>query len=165
LDHFATRNVFHGVELGMVAAKNWCDCMFELTTKVALGNTHTRYIIDGSTTVTVPVPGGASAVAVTPAGLLTQGTNIGVVADDEFSVVPEVGLLAGYQLSPHCRVTAGYTFIAWNRVGRAGDSINTQLNLSQLDPAGLVGPAQPAFAQSTSSVWAQGINLGVDVEF
>lgn len=165
LDYFATENVFNGVEIGVVAERSFVDWTIELSTKVALGNTRSQYTVDGSTTITVPVPGGAPAVAVTPAGLLAQSTNIGVYKGDDFSVIPEVGLLAGYQVAPNCRVTMGYTFMFWSRVARAGDSIDTQLNLSQLDPQGLVGPAQPAFAQTTSSVWAQGLNLGLDVRF
>lgn len=165
MDHFATRNVFHGVEVGVVTEKVYCDWSFELSTKLAFGNTRSRYLLDGSTTVSVPVPGAAPAVAVTPVGLLAQGTNIGAYTDDAFTLIPEVSVLAGYQVARNCRVTLGYTFMVWSHVARPGDSIDGRLNLSQLDPGGLVGPAQPAFALTTSSVWAQGLNLGLDVKF
>jgi hypothetical protein len=139
--------------------------MLELNAKVALGKMHSEYTIDGSTTVSVPVVGGNPDVAVTPAGLLAQSTNIGVFTNDEFAVIPEVGLTAAYQVARNVRVTAGYTVLYWSHVARAGDAIDTQLNLSQLDPGGLVGPARPAFTQGDSSLWMHGLNLGLDVKF
>jgi hypothetical protein len=165
IDRFTAQNDFHGIEVGLINQWNHCDWMLELTAKVALGNMQSDYAIDGSTTVTVPVPGGDPAVAVTPAGLLAQSTNIGVYTNDEFAVIPELGVLFGYQVARNVRVTAGYTVIYWSRVTRAGDGIDTQLNLSQLDPAGLVGPERPTFTQTDSSLWMHGLNLGLDVQF
>jgi hypothetical protein len=165
VDRFATRNVFHGAEIGVVTEKIISDWSIELATKLAVGNTRSRYIIDGSTTVSVPVTGGPPAVAVTPAGLLAQGTNIGVRAYNEFAVVPEIGITAGYQFKRNCRVTFGYTLMYWSHVARAGNAIDSQLNLSQLGPGGLVGPSHPTLVPSTTDLWVQGLNLGLDVRF
>jgi hypothetical protein len=165
VDRFGTDNVFHGIEFGLVDNLRYENLSIELSARLALGNTRARAAVDGSTTIRVPVPGGPPAVAVTPAGLLAQGTNIGVYDHDQFTWIPEVGFSVGYQLTSNMRAAIGYTFTYWGNVARAGDQIDGQLNLSQLEPAGLVGPARPAFAFADSSVWIQGISFGLDLGF
>jgi hypothetical protein len=161
LDSFTTKNYFNGVEIGLLAhtrRKNW---RFEVLGKLAFGNTRSKAIIDGTTTITVP----GEPPSTTDAGLLAQQTNMGTYQRDVFSVVPEFGLTAGYHLTPNVHARVGYTFIYWNRVARPGDQIDTSLNLSQLEPTGLVGPARPAFNWVDTGMWIQGISLGLEGRF
>ncbi len=161
LDSFSTKNHFHGAEIGLLAHTRRNNWRFEALGKLAFGNTRSKAIIDGSTTITVP----GEPASTTPAGLLAQETNIGNYQRDVFSVVPEFGLTAGYYLTPNVHARVGYTFIYWNRVARPGDQIDTSLNLSQLEPGGLVGPSSPAFQWVDTGLWIQGISLGLEGRF
>lgn len=164
-DHFATSNHFHGGELGLVAQWRCCRWSWEASGKLALGNNRTEVAIDGSTTVTVPIPGAPPDVAVTPAGLLAQSTNSGLHTKDVFAVVPELGVTVGYQLSARLRATFGYTFLYWSQVARPGDQIDLDVNPSQLTSNGLVGAPRPQFQWIGSDMWAQGMNFGLDYRF
>ncbi len=164
-DRFQTENQFHGAELGVVTELRHCNWTLELLTKVAVGNTHSRVAIDGSTTVTVPVPGGPADVVTTPSGLLAQQTNIGIYEQNNFSMIPELTLTAGYNVTHNLRAMIGYTFIYWSRVARAGDQIDTDLNLSQLAPGGLNGISRPEFPGVVTDVWVQGLNLSLEYRF
>jgi len=134
---------------------------FDLLGKVALGDTHERIIIDGTTARTF---GGVTEVQ--PGGLLALPTNIGAVNHDRFAVVPELGLKLGYQITPHIKFTVGYTFLYWSEVVRAGDQIDTTVNVTRI-PFGTtpVGPARPAPLGKTNDFWAQGVNLGLEFKF
>jgi hypothetical protein len=92
----------------------------EFVGKVALGNTHADVTIDGSTTVTDV----AGNVVTTAEGLLARSTNIGRFEDDQFAVVPEVGITLGYALTCRLYATLGYRFIYWSEVLRAGEQID-----------------------------------------
>jgi hypothetical protein len=164
-DHFHTKNIFNGAEVGMVYERWWCQWGIEGVIKVALGNTHSEALINGSTTVSVPVPGGPNETIVTPAGLLAQASNIGTRERDDFAVIPELGMNVGYDLTPNLRATVGYTFIYWSRVARPGDQIDTNLNLSQLPPGPLVGIPSPVASWSITDMWVQGISAGIDYRF
>lgn len=164
-DLFDTANHFYGAEVGIVAEMRRCQFFAEGTLKLALGNTHSRVHIDGTSTATIPVPGNPPQVATTPAGLLAQATNIGAFENDEFAVIPELGVTIGYEFTPNLKATAGYTFMYWTGVARAGDQIDTSLNLSQLDIGGLVGTARPQFRGVCDDIWIQGLSLGLEYQF
>src|SRR5207247_904378 len=97
-------------------------------------------------TSTFIMPGQASVVQ--PGGFLVLPTNSGRRTSDEFTVVPEVSVGLGYQITQRLRGTIGYTFIYWPNVYRAGDQIDTRVNISQLPfatgPGTLVGAPRPA---------------------
>jgi hypothetical protein len=164
-DAFSTKNWFNGAEIGVVAKRRWYYWMAELTMKLALGGTHSEATIDGSATTTVPLPGGGTDVSVVDAGLLAQQTNIGTYSYDQFAVIPELGVALGYNLTPRLQAKFGYTFLYWSRVARAGDQIDTDLNLTQLDPGGLVGNPRPRFNWVFDDLWAQGLTLGLDYTY
>lgn len=76
----------------------------------------------------------------------------------------------GYQVCKCLRATAGYTFIYWPDVFRAGDQIDTTVNRSQLPslltPGGpLVGPARPGALLRESDFWAHGLNFGLEFRY
>ena len=164
-DLFDTQNQFYGGELGFIAELHRCNFFVEGTLKLALGVNQSTVSISGQSTATVPVPLGPPVVVVTPAGLLAQSTNIGAFDHEEFAVIPEVGVTVGYDITPRLRVIAGYTFMYWTGVSRAGDQIDATLNLSQLAPGGLVGAPRPAFQRLTDDMWVQGVSVGLDFRF
>ena len=160
-DIFGTHNNFYGGQLGLDWQCRRGRWTFDLLGKVALGDTHERIIIDGTTARTF---GGVTEVQ--PGGLLALPTNIGAVNHDRFAVVPELGLKLGYQITPHIKFTVGYTFLYWSEVVRAGDQIDTTVNVTRI-PFGTtpVGPARPAPLGKTNDFWAQGVNLGLEFKF
>jgi len=164
-DRFETENSFHGATIGAISSFCKCRWTFELAMKLALGNNHSQVNIDGQAISRVPLPGGGVQEAVTPAGLLAQATNIGSFENDEFAVIPELGVTIGYDVTCNLTATFGYTFIYWSNVARAGDQIDLDLNLSQLAPGGLVGAPRPAFPWATTDMWAQGLSLGMEYRF
>jgi hypothetical protein len=165
-DLFDAVNQFYGGQLGVVAECRAYGLSIEGTLKLALGVNHSRVRIDGSSTATIPAGGDGPPVVVnTPAGLLAQSTNIGAYTADTFAVIPEVGVNIGYNITPRLKVTGGYTFFYWTDTLRPGDQIDTNLNLSQLAPGGLVGAPRPLFPGAIDNVWVQGVSAGLEFDF
>lgn len=162
-DQFDTTNQFYGGQIG-VRGQVWRNRMFAtFTAKVALGDTRQTVDISGATTITAP----NGAVSVRPGGLLALPSNIGHYSRDVFSVVPEVGVNVGYQVTDHLSVFVGYNFLYWSDVARPGDQIDLGVN-STRTPVSLVpasGPARPQFTFRDSDFWAQGINVGVTLRY
>jgi hypothetical protein len=158
-DHFETENQFNGVDFG--TQLNFCKGCFtlDLLSKVALGNTRSVINIDGSTIITQNAQSQAY-----NGGLLAQRTNIGTYEADEFAVVPELGVNLGYQVNGCWRVTAGYTFIYWSRVARAGDQIDRDVNTGLLAPEDpeVTTHLRPEFNLTYDHFWAQGLNVGLE---
>jgi hypothetical protein len=105
--------------------------------------------------------------AVRQGGLLTQPTNIGERDRNVFSVVPEIGVNVGYQVTDGLRVFAGYSFMYWTNVVRPGDQVDRVVNVTQLpgSPVPFSGPARPAFSWNDTDFWAQGFNLGLEMRY
>jgi len=160
-DDFQTDSEFHGVDLGLMTQWRRGRWTLDLLGKAALGNTTNTVSINGSTTTSIP--NGPTTTGV--GGLLAQQTNIGTYTDDQFSVVPEVGVNLGYNITPRLRALVGYTFLYWSNVVRPGDQIDLSLNPSQFPPGTLNGAARPAFTFNDSDFWAQGLNFGAEYRF
>jgi hypothetical protein len=146
----------------MLYEHRWCNWAVEGLVKVALGNTHSKAAVSGSTVVTVPVAGGGTDVTRTASGLYAQQSNSGLFEQDDFAVIPELGVYVWRECLPRLRVGVGYTFIYWSRVARPGDQIDPDLNLSQLPPGPLNGIPRPEFQWVITDMWLQGVNLAVD---
>lgn len=158
-DLFDVENQFNGAELGIVYQERVGRWSLELLMKLSLGNTHSRVVIDGMTTTTDPDAGTATFTG----GLLAQQTNIGRYEQNQFAVIPELGVTLGYDLTCRLRATFGYTFLYWSRVARPANQIDT--SVSQLPPEDPTGARRPAFAFTTSDFWAQGMNFGLEYRF
>jgi hypothetical protein len=164
VDRFETDNRFHGINLGVMGTARHERWTLEALMKLGVGTTRARALVQGSTTSSVPIIGGVDRVT-TPGGLLALSTNSGQFAERDFAMIPELGLNLGFNLTRRIRATAGYTMIYWSRVARAGEQIDPLLNLSQLSASGLTGIARPEFDWTWNDFLAQGLNLGLDVQF
>jgi hypothetical protein len=162
VDQFKTRNNFYGAQIGARAEWQRGRWFVNVLGKVALGDTHQEVRINGTTVITEP----GAAPNVLQGGLLALPTNIGSYNRDTFSVVPEIGINVGCQVTNHLRAFAGYNFLYWSNVVRPGDQIDFGVNPTQLPsargPGMLVGPARPAFAFHDTDFWAHGINAGLE---
>jgi len=161
LDQFDTQNRFNGGEVGIVFQQRYCRWSLDLLMKLALGSTHSQVAINGSTAIT---PRGA-ATTTYPGGILALPTNIGAYEQNSLSLIPELGVTLGYDVTRRLRATFGYTFLYWSNVARPGDQIDTDVNASQFPPGTLAGAARPKFTLHTSDFWAQGLNVGLEYRF
>ena len=162
-DQFRTNNDFYGGVLGFNYERRFGSYFVGLRSSVALGLSHQEIAINGATTFTPP--GGMPMTF--PGGLLAQPSNIGRYTNDEFAVVPEIGLRVGAQLTERLRGFVGYNWIYWSTVSRAGDQIDLNVNPNQLPPATLPvpGPAVPAARTDVTDFWLQGISIGGEFRF
>jgi hypothetical protein len=164
-DRLHTDNNFYGGQLGtdMVFWKG--RLYVDVLGKVALGTTNEYARINGSSSVTTS--SGASNTF--GFGQLALPTNIGDYSRNVFSVVPEAGFNLGYVLTPHLRMSVGYTFLYWSSVFRVGDQIDRAANPSQvpaiLGTGVLSGPARPTFTMRDTDFWAQGLNFNVEFRY
>ncbi|NOZ39903.1 MAG: BBP7 family outer membrane beta-barrel protein, partial [Planctomycetes bacterium] len=173
IDSFATENEFIGGEIGYETDWRFNRWSLRFLTKVAIGNTRQRVDINGSTVI--------DDVAVNPpdniGGLLAQryvlpdGTvvgNIGTYERDEFSMIPEIGLTAGYNLTPRLKLTAGYTLLYWSNIVRPGEQIDLDVNANLLPRDGgpgvdtVVAGDHPRFEFRQTDLWATGVNFGAE---
>ena len=97
-------------------------------------------------------------------GLLALLTNIGTYRSSSFALIPEFEFRAGYNITPRLRAFAGYTLIVWPNVARAGEQIDPVVNPAFLPPPipGAGGPLRPAFPNRLSTLWVQGLSLGLE---
>lgn len=164
-DAFNTRTAFNGGVIGVAGERRRGRLTWEGTLKVALGGSASRATINGSSTTRVPDGLGGFTESATGNGLLTQASNIGSYERDDFAFVPELRLGASWQLTPRLRATAGYNLLYVSRVARANQIVDRQVNLSQISPSTLVGPAAPAFEWDIDGLVAQGFNFGLEARY
>ena len=163
VDGFGTRNNFYGEQIG--ARGEWYRGRWFMNVlgKVALGDTHQEVRISGTTDFTDP---GVPTVR-QQGGLLALPTNIGSYSRDQFSVVPEIGINVGRQVTDHLRVFAGYTLLYWSGVVRPGDQIDFGVNPTQLPtstgPGTLVGEAPAGLRFPQHGFLGARINLGLEL--
>jgi len=88
-------------------ARRQCRCRW-IQPEVGAGQHHSQIDINGTTTT---------------GGNTLQGGMLALRATwpaqpDQFSVIPELGVTLGYDLTSRLRATAGYTFMYWSNVSR-----------------------------------------------
>ena len=181
-DRFVTENEFWGAEIGYETEWEYRRWSLNCLSKVAIGNMRQRVTILGATTI----DDNAGTVETTAGGLLTQGYmhpgvdgipgnaddfyvgNIGAYERDEFSMIPEIGLTLGYDLTNRLKLTAGYTLVYLSNVVRPGDQIDLDVNGNLLqrngtpDPDTIVPGDHPRFVFHQTDLWAHGLNFGAE---
>lgn len=165
-DFFSTRDQFYGGQLGVHAEWDRGPWSVDLRGKLALGDTHQDILIDGSQRFVAP----DGTVQNFKGSLLALPTNIGRYHRDKFSVVPELGLNVGYQLTSHLRAYVGYNVLYWNNVARPGGQIDRVIditNIPNFPVPGTVATGQnrPAPTLASTDFWAQGINVGLEFRY
>ncbi len=164
-DTFNTSNRFYGGQIGVVADFCRGRWFLDFRGKLALGAISRVADINGSTTFT---SGGTATVI--PGGLFAQPTNIGHHTNTAFSVVPELGVRAGCQITGYLRAYVGYSLIYLAKnVVQPGDQIDRAVNVNQIPALGQVAPLtsdfRPAFTFLNTDFWAQGFSVGLEVNF
>jgi len=162
-DQFYTRNEFHGFNFGLKGKLCRGPWVLEGRAQMAVGDNREVVNISGATTVTVP----GFPPLTSSGGLLALSSNIGHFSKDRVEVILEFGVRAGYQVTPSFRVFAGYTFLYWDQVLRAGTEVDQAVNPNLLPNAGtpVTGPRRPMPLLNNSSFWAQGVEVGLALRF
>jgi hypothetical protein len=169
-DIFNTRNQFYGGQVGAEAMFQRGRWLVDVTGKIALGDNAQTININGSQILTTP----QGATTAFTGGLLAVPSDIGHHTRDRFSVVPEVGIKLGYQITEWCRATVGYNFLLMTNVVRPGDQIDRVIDVTQVPnfvPPGVTVPPNPTgvprplvpFREST--FWAQGVTFGLEFRY
>jgi len=165
VDQFGTTNDFYGPQLGIRGEAFSGRWFVNGAGLLAIGVNHQTVDISGSSTFT---PSGMPSVT-QPGGFYALPTNMGSYSRNVFTVVPEINLNVGRQVTDSFRLFVGYTFLYVSNVVRPGDQIDTTVNTTQLPdytgPGTLVGPARPAFSWRDTGMWVQGINVGAQFRF
>lgn len=171
-DKFDVQNNFYGGQIG-IGLDYATDCFsFDLKGKVALGATYGKVDIHGHLLTNdfnvVPSTGEPLVYA---GGIFALPTNIGNHKKTFFTVIPEVNVNFGYQVMDCLRLKLGYSFLYVSKVLRATTQVNRYINPTQSaaiefvpNPA-LVGEASPKAHKKTDSLWAQGLNVGLEFSF
>lgn len=156
-DSFRTENQFHGGDIGLAGRWTRGKLSFHALGKLAIGANVRDVTLAGSTGASLP---GLPPVNLN-GGLLTAGRT-GHLSDCTFALVPEVRLGVGYRIADCASVTAGYNLMWWTNVARAGDQINLSVNPALLAPG--IPPASSIAIRDTT-LWIQGINLGLAFDY
>lgn len=158
-DEFTATNRFYGAQVGAIFTHVRGPWTIGLTAKVAAGVTRSNVDINGNIT---NLSGGGPPG--TPGGLLALNSNIGTYSFRQFSVVPEVGLTVGYDVTSNLRVFAGYNLLYWTNVMRPGRAIDRVLDENRIPEFGGAPPItaiRPFTTGATENVWAQGVSFGL----
>jgi hypothetical protein len=159
-DQFTVQNAFNGVDLGMKFEFERNRWSLDVFPRIALGSTQTGVTIDGATRIT----NAAGQERTVQGGLLAQSTNIGSYSSSYFTVVPELDMNLGFQVTRHARLIVGYDVLYWNKVGRVGEQIDRSVD-SNLLVGGNTTATRPQFTLQQTGYWAQGINVGLDLRW
>jgi hypothetical protein len=159
-DSFATKNHFHGGQVGARFEQRFDRFYVEFRPSIALGVNQQSLDIDGLQVRTRPGEAPQRFVG----GLLAARSNIGHHTQSEFSAIPEVNLNVGYQITPRVRAFVGYSFLYWTSVIRPGDQIDRVVDLTQIPntpPVPSTGQLRPGVLFKETNFWAQGVNVGL----
>jgi hypothetical protein len=182
-DEYHGRDNFLGGQLGL-RGEYFCNHFFLAASgKVALGRTEEELNILGLSTLQPPpvvLSGGTQGprrsphvrqvpAQTVPGGLYAPASDGGRLVNPDFGVVPELQLQAGVLLTPWLRATIGYDILYWSRVLRPGNQIDLAVNRQQVvtDPMFKAGSFSGFSRPLTnpSEFWAQGLTLGIEVNF
>ena len=150
IDQFRARNQFYGGEAGVrfqYISDRWS---VGGRGTLALGSTYESVNVNGVTNI---YPANGQPVSLAGGNYATLQS--GHYWQNRFAVVPGFQFNVGYQLTPLVRATIGYNFLLISNVVRPGNQIDNTYD----------GAVHPLVPMTTTSFWAQGINLGLQVSF
>jgi len=166
-DKFNVQNNFYGGQIGADFEYSYCSFFLNIKGKLALGGLCKETTINGRFQ-TNEFTGATEKFA---GGFFALPTNIGRHRKTRFSVLPEVDLNIGYQVTDCLSVQLGYSILYVTDVIYAGKQIDRNINPSQsanidfTPTPNLVGEPSPKAKMRTEGLWAQGFNAGLEFKF
>lgn len=168
-DEFKVQNNFYGGQLGADYRYACNGFLFNLKGKIAIGamnqlsHIRGRFVVNDFTDLGEPL--------VFPSGYFALRSNKGHHRRTQFSVIPEINLNLGYEISEGLSLYAGYNFLYVTQVARAARQMDRTLNptqspLYEYTPTPIVeGEPLPKGSLRDSNLWVQGINVGLEYLF
>jgi hypothetical protein len=165
-DRFETRSQFNGGQVGLVGEWVIGKMTFGFRGTTAIGVTTQHVEITGVTSSLIP---GGNAVT-SAGGLLALPTNMGERERQRISIVPEVGVTLGYQVTNNVRVFGGFNWLYWTNTLRAGEQLNRNVNATYIaDPttgvAAPFGAPAPTFHFRDEHFYAYGCSVGLEFRY
>jgi len=166
-DQFDAENSFHGGEIGVFTSLERGYFVFDIATKLAIGNLDRRSAVSGLTHVETPAGSQSTAAG----GLLALPSNLGTYDRDTFALLPELDLKARLNLTDCLTMNVGYDLLFLTNVYRTGDQIDRSIDTSQLSPAlpgvnvAAAGQTRPAPLLNGSTLRCQSLNFGVTFSY
>lgn len=163
---FRAKNDFYGAQIGSESHFYYGKWSFDVGGKLAMGTVRQDVQISGASIVTTP--GQPTQYIPNESALYVQRSNAGQYDRYIFGVLPEFFLRAGYQVTSRVRATVGYDLIGLSNVIRAGSAIDGNVNpnltpfIVRNQPSDWV---RPIFGFQGSDFWAQGLTLGLTVNY
>lgn len=157
-DRFEAENRFNGGQLGFEMVINRGKWTARSLTKVHLGNMNQKYTIAGTTSDTL-----SGATSNFDVGMLAR-ENSGTFEKDVFAFIPEANFKLAYELRKNMQFSVGYSFLYFDNVALNGSVMDRVITDGAALQTGVVG-ARPAFVHNDSSLWVQGIDLGLSVNY
>jgi hypothetical protein len=168
IDDFRTRSIFEGAQIGVRTLLNVSCWDFMMDAKFAVGNTSQTLDIQGSSnllTPSAPIRGGVPL----PDGILAVASNRGRHVSDDISIIPEVNVSMGVNLSRCLRVSIGYNILYWSSVTRPGDQLSDRVDTRQAPTdfnfvRGFRG-ADPVAPFRQTDLFLHGISVGLTIGY
>ncbi len=164
-DVFRTENQFYGGQIGLVGELHRGRWTLEGRATVAFGNVQQTAEINGTQSLIL-----ANGMRTNFQGglLALPGANIGRYTQNQFAVIPEVGLNLGYQVTQRLRVFVGYNFLYLGNALRPEGLIDPNIDAARIPNfplqgggAPLGGIPRPTPQFNLSDYFVQGISFGV----
>jgi hypothetical protein len=164
-DKFSVTNHFNGADFALRGQARWG--MFSLTTtgRVAVGNMHETLRVRG---VTSFVNNDLQQAGYAFGGLYANSTNIGNYSTDKFTVIPELNVSLGINVTRSLSLFVGYNFIYIDNVIRPGNQLNPVINPATIPFSATYGNATttPAPAKLVQSdFWYHAVNFGFQFRY
>jgi hypothetical protein len=164
-DRFTTNNLFNGTTVGFREEIRYGMFSLDTVAKVGLGDMHEVLQVIGSTN-TVSSTG---AVGAAYGGLYANASNIGRFTHDEFSVIPEIQMNLGINLTHSLSFFVGYNFMYMNNVIRPGSQMNPNIDSTSVPFSSSYGVSGQAPAPQNRFVltdyWLMGANFGMSFKY
>lgn len=167
-DSFGTHNDFYGGQIGVSTSwRPMPNLIVDGAFKLGLGITNQDLTIAGNQLRTFA----NGTQQLYQGGLLALPSNIGHYNENRFSQVPELDLKLSVPLTPNLRIYTGFSTLYWNRVLRANQQIDTNIDVAQIPnfPGAVGAPPtslhQPGVPFRESDLWVLGISVGLEVRY
>ena len=155
VERFTASNMYNGGAAGLSA--DWWSGRWHLVTagKIGLGGLYRQASVTGDTVITV-----AGSPVNVPGAVLARPTNMGEYWSCSLAWVPQADFKVDYRLTERIILSAGYTVLVLPEVWRAAEQIDPVVGLSQTGAG-----TKPVFQDNRSTLWMQGITLGMRLDF
>jgi hypothetical protein len=156
-DNIRVGNAYYGGQVGLSGERSFGRLFVQARGTIGIGGDDELVRTFGGKLYQTPL-----VRITTPTGLFVQPSNSGSFSRGHFDGAGEAAINVGYRLTSWARLSVGYTFLYWADPLRAGDQIDTVVNHGQMTTP---VPARPVVPFKGDALWAQGVNVGVELRW